>query len=133
MTSLRRLALVALAALLGGGTYVADAGPGGCTSSPSLTVFASETITVSSTALGFTSTVAYPNGALPAELAVCNVRGDSISSTTNGTTPTSSVGAQTTAPGYFSVCGEVNVKRFRMIRVTTDATVYCEYSREGDN
>ena len=125
-----RAVLVAILALAS--ASYAGAAPGNCGSGPMLTTFAGETLTVSSTALGFTSTVAYPPGVQPAILAVCNVRGDVLSATDTGVVPTSSVGAQWAVGSTFSVCGVNNVKRWRGIRVTNDVTLYCEYSREGD-
>jgi hypothetical protein len=109
-----------------------QAAPGGCTDAPSLFPFAFEEIDVSSTALGFTATVAWPTGQRPADLAVCFVEDDAVRARLDGLNPTASVGQTQAVSTYFTVCGEAAIKRFRMIRVTTDADVSCMYYRVGD-
>jgi hypothetical protein len=108
------------------------AGPGGCTNAGSLFPFAFEEIDVSSTAKGFTSTVAGPSGQRPADLAICYVEDDAIRTRADGLAPSATVGQVQAAASYFTVCGEAAIKRVRMIRVTTDADVSCEYYRMGD-
>jgi hypothetical protein len=112
------------------------AAPGGCTNDSTLAPMGDEVITVSSTALPFTATAYAPAGQNPAVLAVCTVETDSIRYRVSGLNPTASVGtiaiATATAPASFTVCGTMNIQRFRMIRVTTDASVTCQYYRRGD-
>ena len=126
-----RIKAAILALLLSFGA-TAYAGPGGCTNSPSLFPFAFETITVSSTALGFTATTAFPAGQQPGAMAVCRIEVDGIRYRADGLNPTATVGMLESVGGTFTACGEASMRRFRMIRVTADSTVSCSYYREGD-
>lgn len=121
-----------LALLLGSvATVPSEAGPGGCTDAPVLEWMGFEEIDVSSTAKNFTSTVAWPDGVTPAVLAVCFVEDDAVRIRT-GLAPTATVGQTIAVNTYFTVCGTQNIKTTRMIRVTADADVTCQYYREGD-
>lgn len=91
-----------------------------------------EKITVSSTALGFTTATAFPDSG-PADLVVCRVETDSIRYRVDGVSPVAATGMLKASGEEFTVCGVTTAKRFRMIRVTTDATVSCTYYRSGDN
>lgn len=95
--------------------------------------YASETIVVSSTALPFTSSVYNPAGNIgSARLAEVTVDTDSIRYWKDGTVPTNLLGhiiyATAGTSGVFEVCGNTAIRNFRMIRVTTDASVKITYS-----
>ena len=91
-----------------------------------------ESITVSSTALGFTSGTAFPGGKQPADMAVVTIETDAIRYRVDGVAPTASEGHKAAADSSFTVYGTQNLRAFQMIRVTTDATVKVTYYRRGD-
>lgn len=107
------------------------AAPGGCGFGSYLSVIDSEQLTVSSTALPFTAAKYARGGAIPM-LAVVAVQTDAIRSLDSGINPTASVGMPWAAASTFSVCGESNIRAFRMIRQTTDATADITYYKEGN-
>jgi len=122
------LLLVTLLALAGS----SQAGPGGCTNSPSLTPYAFEQIAVSSTALGFTSaTFEPPGGSVPA-MAVVKVETNAIRSRADGLNPTATVGLPWGASEAFTVCGQGTMRAVRFIRQSADATLSVEYYREAN-
>lgn len=84
--------------------------------------FASEKITVSSTALGFTA--ATVSGALRA---YCSVEDDSVRFNIQAL-PTSTAGVLVAAGSYIEVCA-ADIPRFLVIRVTADAELNCLYQR----
>lgn len=94
--------------------------------------FAFETITVSSTALGFTTATAFPTGLPPADAAFVSVETDSIRYRVDGLNPTDTVGHLVASGGSFWVYGTLNCRKLRMIRVTNDATIRVTYYRRGD-
>lgn len=98
---------------------------GSCALGP-LAPMGSETITVSSTAVGFTAGSIKTDTA-EAIYAYGYVASDAIRYWDNGTTPTASVGMLVAAGANFEVCGAPAVRQFRMIRKTTDATVSVSY------
>ena len=94
-----------------------------------------EAITVSNTAIGFTSSLINPTCAdcpvnvLRATLATCTVQTDAIRVRADGTNPTAAIGLYVASGQSFTVFGYNDIANFRAIRVTTDATIYCQYSR----
>lgn len=80
---------------------------------------AQNALSVSSTAV----TLTVPRGAM---LATVFVETDAIRYTTDGTTPTATVGTRVSASTSFTVCGST-MDRIKLIRVTGDATVDVEY------
>lgn len=93
-----------------------------------VSAYAHETLTVSSTALGFTANL-YDQGSGQAASALVTITGDNIRFWSDGGTPTATVGHLVTVGTPIEVCGFGNVKNFRMIRQTTDATVSVSYFR----
>lgn len=97
---------------------------------PSNTAFAFETITVSTTAIGFTSTVISPAGAIGGKSAFCTVESQPIRWREDGTVPTASVGHPKVAGTEVSLIGLNNMLKFKAIRSgATDATLSCTYFR----
>jgi len=91
-----------------------------------------ESITVGNVSIGFTEgkiLVPSAQGVLEASKAEFKVEGDSIRFTRDGTTPTSTIGVLGEVGDIVTVEGKGNVKRFRAIRVTNDATINVDYSR----
>lgn len=92
-----------------------------------------ETITVSNSAIGpttasFVARNQY-NGRGGTDYCFCTVATDAIRFRYDGTNPTASVGHLVAAGGTFEVEGYQNVRNLKMIRVTSDATVFCTYER----
>jgi len=90
--------------------------------------FASETLTVSSTAKALTSTVYNNtdtgNRAIQADISVL---GDNVRVWFDGSVPTATVGHLVTAGTFLTICS-ATIPKFLMIRQTTDATVSITYS-----
>lgn len=99
----------------GGGAYTAVA-------------YDSEKITVSSTAIGFTLAKIAPSGTPAATEAYCSSETDAIRFLTTGAAPAATTGILVAAGSYLRVCQE-DIRRFKAIRVTTDATLNCLYMR----
>jgi hypothetical protein len=97
-------------------------------SPPASSSYAHETLTVSNTALGFTSGLINQGGG-QATFALVTVAVDNVRFWSDGTAPTATVGHIVVAGTPVSVCGFDNIKNFKMIRVTTDATVSVSYFR----
>ena len=95
--------------------------------------FGHESITVSTTAIGFTAATITPSTAAapvpPAAFALATVETDQIRWTADGTTPTSTVGHLANAGDVIELHGYENVRNFRAIRVTTDATLKASFAR----
>lgn len=108
-----------------------QAAPGGCGWGTYLSSIDSEQLTVSSTALPFTAAKYSRGGAIPM-LAVVAVQTNGIRTLDSGLNPTASVGMPWAAASTFSVCGESNIRAFRMIRQTSDAVVDISYYKEGN-
>jgi len=124
-----RKRLVLLALLLGVATYESPEARATCAASSSYNAFAHETITVSSTAVGFNS-VLYDQASGQATAALVSVSGDAIRFWSDGTiAPTATVGHPVPIASTVEICGFANVKNFRMIRQTTDSTVSVSYFR----
>lgn len=62
-------------------------------------------------------------------LAVVKVAGDQIRAWCNGDTPTSSVGMLYEVGDEFEIVGKDNIRNFKAIRVTADATLSIQYYR----
>jgi hypothetical protein len=90
-----------------------------------------ESITVSSTALGFTLATAFPDGLPGADMAVVTVETDAIRHWSDGTAPTATVGHKQAADSSYVVYGQACLRQHLMIRVTNDATVRVSYYRRG--
>lgn len=90
--------------------------------------FAFETITVSSSSIGFTAGTYSPTTG-PAIMALVTTETNPLRFTADGTTPTGSVGHLAAASSQIEVCGTQAVRNFRMIRTGSDATVQVTYSR----
>lgn len=93
-----------------------------------LSAYAQETITVSTTSIGFTSAL-ITQGAGDAQLASVSIETNAIRFFGNGSTPTASVGHPVAAGSTITVCGQANIKNFRMIRQSADATATVSYYR----
>lgn len=81
-----------------------------------------DTITVSSTAVGFAAADISTTGR-SASVAVGYVATDAVRYWDNGQTPTATVGMYVGVNTGFVVCGVKAIRDFRMIRVTNDASV----------
>lgn len=93
--------------------------------------FASETLTVAGTAVGFSTNLVptvSDQGGPDVRKAVFVVEGAPIRVTVDGTTPTSSVGMLFQVGDVVTIEGEANIKRFKAIRATsTSASAYVTY------
>jgi len=89
--------------------------------------FATEVLTVSTTALGLTPAVYQPVGTVPS-MAMMTVEGGDLRYEVIGT-PTADLGhpvlGQT--PQTFPICGSASIQSWRGIRMTTDAKVTVTY------
>ena len=88
-----------------------------------------ETLTVTNAAKKFTVAKLSEAGYENAIRAVVTVAGDSIRYRLDGTDPSDTVGHIAYASETIVVEGTTNLTRFRMFRVTTDATVTVTYER----
>lgn len=128
MKHLRRLALAGLLALaLSSQT---QAGPGGCTVAGQLQPMGFEQITVSSSSIGFTSTVAFPAGGPQADLAQFTIATSAATYRDDGTAPTATIGYPIAVGNSYSVCGLTAIKAARFIRVSADGTLNVLYYRQ---
>lgn len=145
-TSLTRLTRFIITLSLAAGLYAVGfkslqaQNPGGVVTTGNSTIgvrdtYASEQITVSNTAIGFTASTINPTctdcplNVLRATMASCTVATDAVRVLSSGTTPTASLGLVIPAGGSFLVYGYLDIAAFRAIRVTNDATMDCQYSR----
>lgn len=92
--------------------------------------YAKETLTISSTALPFTSSV-YADGIHTPLFAEVRLETNNIRYWSTGNVPTASVGvlveAVTGGNVKFTVCGQATIQAFQMIRTSADATVTVQY------
>jgi len=90
-----------------------------------------ETITVSSTAIGFTATKIKPTTGdfkgMTAVEAFFTVETAQIRFRCDGTDPTSSVGHLLSSGDSVTIRGKNNVNNFKAIRVSSDATIQVSY------
>ncbi len=107
-----------------------DAGPGGCTDFPTLDPFAFESVTVSTTAIGFTAATFDSGGVRPADLAIVDVESQAVRYRVDGIDPTAAVGHAVLADTSLTVCGIASIRRVKFIRRdATDATLRVSYYR----
>ena len=93
--------------------------------------FAQETITVGSTAVGFTAATYKPSGAGAAKRALVTVRGAQIAVAVGGTTPTGSTDGHLWNVGeIWRVVGINDITSFLAIRAgTTGGNIHVTYER----
>lgn len=107
-----------------------DAGPAGCTDLPYLTPFAKETLTISTTALGFTAATYAPAGGQPADMAITSFEGDDVRYWEDGSDPTSTSGHKVTNGSFLTTCGRPAISQIKFIRDnSTDVTGYVSFYR----
>ena len=83
--------------------------------------YAFESITVSSTAIGFTTATAFPAGQAPL-MAVVTTETNPIRFRADGSNPTAAEGHLVAASSTIEVCGKAAMTNFKMIRTSADAT-----------
>lgn len=95
------------------------------------TAFATERLTVSSTALPLTVATWQPGSTSGnwAKYSVLSVETDAIRYLDTGGTPTASIGHLVPVGSFMTVCGTSSLTNFRMIKVTADAPVQVTYYR----
>lgn len=124
----KRLLAVAILALAS--TIPGEAGPGGCTNLPYMDPFAFETITVSTTAIGFTAATYAPTGEQQADMAISSFEGDDVRYREDGTDPTTTSGHKVTNGSFLTTCGRPAIGQIKFIRDNaTDVTLYVSYYR----
>ena len=101
-------------------------GPGGHRTD--YTIFAFETITVSSTSIGFTATTYAPAGSPPAAYAFITIETDGISFRSDGTAA-EATNHDAATTDQIVVYGAANIRNFRAIRTTNDATCRVSFGR----
>lgn len=95
-----------------------------------VTPYGREVITVSNTAIGFTA-ANYADGGGEVRFAQVTLETNNIRVSTDGLAPTAAVGElwQTSTNVKFFVCGQTNVRQFKAIRTTADASLTVQYYR----
>lgn len=94
-----------------------------------LVTFAFQQITVSTTAIGFTTATYSPGTKGTALLATVIVETAGVRYRKDGTAPTSSVGMPLAAGDVLYVWGSVDIKNIKFIRTSgSDATISVEYA-----
>lgn len=89
-----------------------------------------ESITVSTTSIGFTAAKITPSGTLPAVYANCTLETNPIRHREDGLAPSATVGQLVTAGQSIDVCGVPNIQTVRFIRQgAADGTLQCHYYR----
>lgn len=93
-----------------------------------------EQVTVSSASIGLTTTKITPTGRAPQmQVARCRLRGAEISFTTDGTTPTTTIGTLLEVGDILKIIGHDRLMKFRAIRTTgVDGQLDCNYSSRVD-
>jgi hypothetical protein len=91
-----------------------------------------EQITVSSAAIGFTAAKIKheSNGSIHPREAMFSVETDQIRFRLDGTDPTAAIGHLASAGETIKVTGEADIRAFRAIRVSTDATIFATYFKD---
>lgn len=89
-----------------------------------------ETITVSSTAIGFTAAQLHANGE-DAVVAVVSIASNDIRYRDDGTAPTAAVGHPVASASQLTVCGADAMAKFKMIRQSSDATASVSYYKRA--
>lgn len=95
---------------------------------PAGSAFQHETITVSSSSIGFTTGI-IDNGSGQATYALVSIETNAVRFWSDGSAPTATVGHPVAAASMIEVCGYGNIKNFRMIRQSADATATVSYFR----
>lgn len=128
---MKRLIVVALLLIPAIGL---DAAPDNCTANPVLNPMGYESITVGSTAIGFTATVYAPSGVGPADFALVTVETASLRYREDGVNPTTSEGHLVAESQILKVCGQRSIQLVRFIEaVEADAaTIKVSYFRGGN-
>jgi hypothetical protein len=94
------------------------------------TAFAFESITVSTSSIGFTAATMAPSGAQPATYANCTLETNPIRFRSDGLAPSSTVGQLVGTGSNIEVCGQANLNALRFIRQgAADGTLQCHYYR----
>ena len=95
--------------------------------------YGTESITVSSTSIGFTDATINPERRIKPIKAIFVVEAAQIRFTVDGSTPTSSVGFLAEIGDIVTINGEHDVEKFRAIRTgATDATIQPIYFTDRD-
>lgn len=104
---------------------------GGATTYDVTTAFAYESVTVGTSAVGFTGyTVTESNTTFPASQAYCSIETEPIRFRYDGTDPTSSEGHPAAAGSEFRIYGSTNIRRFRAISSSgSNSNLRCTFSR----
>jgi hypothetical protein len=91
-----------------------------------------ESITVSSTAVGFTDAKVKhaDNGSIHPREATFRVETDSIRFRLDGTDPDATTGHLVAAGTTIRVIGEADILAFKAIRTSTDATIFVHYYKD---
>lgn len=94
--------------------------------------YATESITVSNTAIGFTDSIINPADPDSPFRAVFVVEDANIRFRVDGGDPTASIGLLAKIGAVITITGEHDVENFKVIRVTTDATIQPQYFNKKD-
>lgn len=125
----KRLSVVLVALILALSVWHSPQAQATCLGTGTYNGYAHETITVSTTALGFNS-VLYEQASGNASSALVAVETNAIRWFADGTiAPTTTVGFPAAAGSNIEICGFSNIKNFRMIRQSADATITVQYFR----
>lgn len=122
------VALVVLALLALPGPLVYAQGGNACNGLGTLVPMSFEEITVSTTAVGFTSSKIQTSTAT-AVYAYWYVDTNAVRWREDGVDPTASVGIPAAASTYGQTCGALAVRQMRFIRQSADATIRVAYSK----
>ena len=86
-----------------------------------------ETITVSSSVISLTAAQVDPTDRKSPRMARLSVEGDSIRYRVDGSDPTTTIGHKLVVGDFMDIVGWENLKKLRMVDVSTDATVQVTY------
>lgn len=121
--------LVLLALVLAAALYQGPSAQANCSIIGMPAAFAFETITVSSTGIGFTAATYAPATGPQAMMALITIETNAIRFRSDGTAPTAAIGHPVSAGSTIEVCGTANVRNFLMIRQSADASASVSYFR----
>lgn len=93
------------------------------------TFFDFETLTISSSAVSLTEATYDPTPGPGAAYTLMSVEADQIRFRLDGTAPTATVGHLVNVGDTIELHGNDNIRNFRAIRVTADATLTVSYAR----
>lgn len=94
--------------------------------------YAQESITVSGTATSFTNAIINPADSNSPFKAVFVVETDAIRFRVDGGDPTASIGLLAKIGAIVTITGEHDVENFKVIRVTSNATIQPQYFNKKD-